>query len=120
MSEETPAPGSDFYCEVAIPDPSQLQVVHDDDLVLAFLHHTNPGWETHIVIVPKKHIRSLTTLMPEDEPTARRLLDVVRHVAAQVEADTGAAGIMTFTGNYQHSKHLHVHVRSGREIGPND
>lgn len=55
MPEKTTAPGSDFYCEVAIPDPGQLQVVHDDDLVLAF-HHTNPGWETHIVVVPKKHI----------------------------------------------------------------
>lgn len=117
MPEKTTAPGSDFYCEVAIPDPGQLQVVHDDDLVLAF-HHTNPGWETHIVVVPKKHIRSLTTFGPDDELTARRLLEVVHRVAAQVEADTGAAGIMTFTGDYQHSKHLHVHVRSGKEIGP--
>ena len=48
----TPTPGADFYCEVAIPDPSRLDVVHNDELVLAF-HHTNPGWETHIVVVPK-------------------------------------------------------------------
>jgi len=59
-------------------------------------------------------------MTPDDEPTAKRLLDVVHRVATQVEADTGAAGIMTFTGDYQHSKHLHVHVRSGKEISPNN
>lgn len=115
MLSETPIAGADFYCEVAIPDPSRLNVVHNDELVLAF-HHTNPGWETHIVVVPKKHIRSLTTLGIEDEPIGRRLLEVVQRVARDVELNTGSAGIMTFTGNYQHSKHLHIHVRSGEAL----
>jgi histidine triad (HIT) family protein len=75
-----------------------------------------PGWETHIVVVPKKHIRLLTTLGIEDEPIGRRLLEVVQRVARDVELQTGSAGIMTFTGDYQHFKHLHIHVRSGEAL----
>jgi histidine triad (HIT) family protein len=117
MAPEQPAPGTDFYCEVAIPDPSRLNVVHNDDLVFAF-HHTNPGWQTHIVVVPKKHIRSLATLEPQDEPIARRLLEVVCAIARGVDASNGGSGIMTFTGDHQHSRHLHVHVRSGDATEP--
>ena len=90
-------------------------MVYDDEFVLAF-HHTNPGWQTHIVVMPKKHIQSLTTLGIEDEPIGGRLLEVVQRVAHDVESETGSAGIMTFTGDYQHSKHLHIHVRSGEAL----
>lgn len=51
--------GDDFYCDVAIPHAAELDVVHEDELVLAF-HHTKPLWEVHIVVVPKRHIASLT------------------------------------------------------------
>lgn len=104
--------GSDFYCDVAIPDPTRLDVVHEDDLVLAF-HHTRPFWQTHIVVVPKRHIGSLTTIGPSDEPDARRLLEVVQAIAADTERTTGAAAVLTNLGDYQDSKHLHVHVHSG-------
>lgn len=30
--------GTDFYCDVAIPDPGALEVVHLDEYVLAFHH----------------------------------------------------------------------------------
>jgi histidine triad (HIT) family protein len=39
--------------------------VHDDDWIVAF-HHTRPFWETHIVVVPKKHVASLTTVGKDD------------------------------------------------------
>jgi histidine triad (HIT) family protein len=42
---------------------------------------------------------------------------VVRDVAATVEADFGAARVLTNLGAYQDSKHLHVHVSSGEQVG---
>jgi len=107
--------GDDFYCDVAIPDPSRLNVVHEDDLVLAF-HHTRPFWTNHIVAVPKKHIASLITLTPSDEPSARRLLEVVQSIAAHTVRTTGAAAVLTNLGTYQDSKHLHVHIHSGPQL----
>lgn len=104
--------GSNFYCDVAIPRTAELDVVHDSPAVLAF-HHTRPYRRTHIVVVPKRHIRSLTTLTAADEPVVRELLLVVRDVAARVEAEQGAASVVTNIGDAQDSKHLHVHILSG-------
>ena len=115
MSEHSPAltyRGTDFYCDVAIPDPGALEVVHEDDLVLAY-HHTRPFWEVHIVVVPKRHIASFTAATAADEPDLRALLEVVQQVAREVELEHGAAAVLTNLGTYQDSKHLHVHVHSG-------
>ncbi|MGP9683294.1 HIT domain-containing protein [Brachybacterium sp. AOP3-A1-3] len=112
MADALTYTGSDFYCDVAIPDPGALDVVHEDPSVLAF-HHTRPFWEVHIVVVPTRHIASLTTAGPEDEADLRALLSVVQQIARDVEQEHGAAAVLTNLGAYQDSKHLHVHVHSG-------
>lgn len=115
MDLSTPYQGIDFYCDVAIPFSAQLNVVHDDERVLAF-HHTRPFWETHIVVVPKRHIASLTSATSSDEQDMRALFSAVQRVARGVETAKGAAAVLTNLGVYQDSKHLHVHVHSGPEL----
>lgn len=109
--------GTDFYCDVAIPSPHLLDVVHEDDEVLAF-HHTRPFWPVHVVIVPKRHIVSLTTLLGSDEVTVRALLRTLQDVARAVETEHGSARVLTNLGDYQDSKHLHIHVASGDALTP--
>lgn len=104
--------GDDFYCDVAFPNLGALDVVHRGEAVVAF-HHTRPYWEHHIVVVPFKHINSLTTLEPADAAIATELLAVVTRIAADLEREHGAARVLTNLGRYQDSKHLHVHVASG-------
>lgn len=107
--------GDDFYCDVAVPRLSPIDVVYEDDDVLAF-HHTRPFWPVHVVVVPKVHVDSLLTL--DDPRLARHLLETVQRVAAEVTAEHGSASVMTNLGGYQDSKHLHVHVRSGSPLPP--
>ena len=104
--------GDDFYCDVALPNVAALVVVHDDEHVLAF-HHTRPFWRTHLVVIPKQHIASFTTVTAQDADLMRRLFTVVQSVAREVEERTGAAAVLTNLGRYQDSKHLHIHVHSG-------
>ena len=80
--------GTDFYCDVALPDPGALRVVHDDDRVLAF-HHTRPFWDVHIVVIPKRHIASLTSVTAEDEADVRALFAVVQAVPGRSSGSTG-------------------------------
>jgi histidine triad (HIT) family protein len=107
--------GTDFYCDVAFSHIDKLRVVYDSPCVLAF-HHTKPYWQTHIVVVPKQHIRSLTSLTSADEPLVRELLQVVQDVAARVETEHGSASVVTNLGSRQDSKHLHIHVLSGDRV----
>ena len=104
--------GDDFYCDVAIPHSDELDVVHEDDQVLAF-HHTKPFWEMHLVVVPKRHIASLTRAVATDEADIKALLKVVQSVARDVEEEHGAAAVLSNLGKYQDSRHLHVHIHSG-------
>lgn len=104
--------GNDFYCDVALGNIAKLRVVHDDIRVLAY-HHTKPFWQHHVVVVPKQHIDSLTRVSADQTEDLLAVLAVVRTVAARMEADHGAAAVLTNLGRYQDSKHLHVHVYSG-------
>ena len=110
-----PYAGDDFYCDVALPDLAALDVVHLSELVVAY-HHTRPFWPVHVVVVPRRHVPSFTDTTGADEEVLRELLAVVRDVAAAVEAEHGAARVLTNLGAYQDSKHLHVHVSSGDEL----
>jgi histidine triad (HIT) family protein len=102
--------GNDFYCDVAIPRRQPIDVVLENAEILAF-HHTRPFWPVHVVVVPKRHVGSLLTL--DDGHLAADLLRAVQQVAADVLRDHGAAAVLTNLGDYQDSKHLHVHVSAG-------
>lgn len=41
------------------------------------------------------------------------LFKVVQQVARRVEDTEGAAAVLTNLGDYQDSKHLHIHIHSG-------
>jgi len=73
--------GSDFYCDIAIPHADELDVVYRDERVLAY-RHARPFWLTHIVVVAKRHLASLTTLVIEDESDFRALFAAVHGLLA--------------------------------------
>ncbi|MER7750827.1 HIT domain-containing protein [Kitasatospora sp. NPDC097643] len=100
---------SDFYCEQVLNGLTSVDTVQETDLVLAY-HHTRPSYPVHIVVVPKQHIPSLEDLGKGGEELLLEVMRVVRQVATQVRAEHGAACVVTNLGDYQESKHFHVHV----------
>lgn len=104
----------DFYCENVLNGLIEVNRVHETENVLAY-HHTRPFWETHIVVIPKRHISSLLTVESSDNGLFLELFEVIRSVAAKVVKENGAARVLTNLGEYQDSKHLHFHVYSGKE-----
>lgn len=101
---------SDFYCDEVLSGNTPVEVVAETEHVLAFLH-TRPAYPVHIVVIPKQHIDSLLTL--DDDSLWAELMAVVKHVAALVVQEEGAARVITNLGAYQDSKHLHWHIVSG-------
>ncbi|OGG47558.1 HIT family hydrolase [Candidatus Kaiserbacteria bacterium RIFCSPHIGHO2_02_FULL_50_9] len=105
--------GTDFYCDVALKGLVPLEKEYESENVLAY-RHTRPHWaKVHIVVMPKKHIHSFTTLTVEDMPILLEIIEVLKTIAAKVEKEYGAARILTNLGKYQDSKHLHFHINSG-------
>lgn len=102
----------DFYCDEVLSGRTEVRVVEETETVLAY-HHTRPFWPVHIVVIPKRHVRSLVDLGDAPDGLLAELLEVVRRVAAQVNTEYGAARVLTNLGQYQDSKHLHFHVNWG-------
>lgn len=104
--------GTDFYCDVALRGTLPLRVEYESEHVLAY-HHTKPYWPVHIVVLPKKHIDSFTSLSIRDVSILVELTEVLQKIASKIETEHGAARILTHLGQYQDSKHLHFHVSFG-------
>ncbi len=105
--------GNDIYCDLIIPRSIPIGVVQETENILAY-RHTRPHWPVHIVVTPKRHVDSLLTLEPSE--VAKELLEVVQEVATDVTREHGACRILTNLGEYQDSKHLHIHVSSGKPL----
>jgi len=97
---------SDWYCEELLSGRAAVDVLFEDDAVVAFWH-TRPHYAHHAVVVPKHHVESLLTC---DPATLAGLMEVVRAIAAGFVAGYGGAHVVTNLGDYQESKHLHFHV----------
>ena len=107
----------DYYCDTILKGIADIRVEFENDRVLAF-HHTNPLWEHHVVLLPKKHIESLLTLEKTDDELLLELMATAKLIAGDFMERFGACRVYTNLGDYQSSKHLHWHIGCGRQLRP--
>jgi histidine triad (HIT) family protein len=102
----------DLYCDDVLSGRTPVRKVKETDLVLAF-HHPNPYYSpVHLVVIPKEHVR---TIVDASDEVLLEVFKIARDLAKQVSDERGAAKIVTNLGDYQHNKHLHVHVAFGEQ-----
>ena len=104
---------SDIYCDQILSKKIKVKTVIETENILAF-HHTKPYWPVHIVVIPKKHIESLLKLKNRDNQIFLELFDVIKQMASQVTDKHGSCRVLTNSGEYQDSKHLHFHISFGK------
>src|SRR6266567_7915482 len=115
VEEKTPTmtdPTCDFYCGTILNGLLDVPVYFENERVFAF-HHTNPLWEHHVVLLPRKHIESLLTLEEADNDLLLELMRTAKTIAGDFMARFGAARVYTNLGEYQSAKHLHWHIGAG-------
>ena len=105
-----------IFCKIVHNERSAAIVYHDDK-VTAF-RDIHPVAPTHILIVPNKHIDSINTLEPEDEPIVGHLFTVARQLAAQEGIDATGYRLIANTGTHggQTIFHLHLHLIGGQRM----
>lgn len=91
-------------------------IVYQDDQVLAF-RDINPQAPTHVLIVPKRHVRDASTVEPSDGP----MLAAIANAARAIAQDEGLGGGYRLVANVgpdagQTVFHLHVHMLAGRSL----
>lgn len=106
-----------LFCKI-VAKQIPAKIVHEDADTVAF-QDINPQAPTHLLVVPRKHVPTMTDLGAEDEALVGKLF----RVAAKLAGDRGHAGpgfrvVMNQNEDAgQTVFHLHLHVLGGRSMG---
>ncbi len=106
-----------IFCSI-VNGRTSTEFLYEDDTVVAF-NDINPHSPVHILIVPKKHIRSVNDLTDEDEAIIAKTILIGKKMARK--AGVSASGYkLVFNvekGGGQVIFHLHLHLLGGWKSG---
>lgn len=103
-----------IFCKIAsksIP----VQPVYEDDEIIAF-HDINPAAPVHVLVIPKKHIASLSEVDQDDQKLMGHLLAALPRIADQLGIAENGYRVVINTKDHggQTVYHLHCHLIGGR------
>lgn len=102
----------DWYCEDVLSGKLEVQVVWEDDRVLAF-HHPEPKAEIHIVVIPKAHVPSILAPEALDGDLLVSMVTAVQAAARATGLDKVGFFVRTNAAAPGVTPHMHWHV-----VGP--
>ena len=92
------------------------KIIYEDDQALAF-HDVNPQAPVHVLVIPRKEIRSLAELDPADAPLIGHLFTVVRKLAEELGLRNGFRTVINSGADGGQSvDHLHIHLLGQRPL----
>lgn len=106
-----------IFCKIVRGEiPARL--VYEDDHVVAF-PDINPQAPVHLLIIPKRHIPTLSDLSADDRSLAADILLVAKELAARNGlAEAGYRLVANCNESAgQTVFHLHFHLLGGRQFG---
>jgi histidine triad (HIT) family protein len=91
-------------------------LIHEDDKCVAF-RDLNPQAPEHVLVIPRKEIRSLAEAADADAELLGHLLTTARTLAARLGLAQGYRVVINCGPDAgQTVDHLHVHVLGGRRM----
>jgi histidine triad (HIT) family protein len=106
-----------LFCKIANGELPSKKVFEDDEFV-AF-HDIRPAAAVHVLVIPRKHIETLSNCTEDDAPLLGRMTVLVARLAerlgcAYTGGDTGFRTVInTGPGGGQEVYHLHAHILAG-------
>ena len=102
-----------LFCKIS-QGKTDTEMLYENDTMVVF-RDINPAAPIHLLIVPKKHIRSVNDLTEEDQPILSEMIMVAKDMA--VEQGVNKSGYRLFynveRGGGQVIFHLHMHLIAG-------
>lgn len=93
-------------------------IVYEDDLCLAF-RDISPQAPVHVLLIPKKEIKSTSDIAEEDLSLIGHLFFIIRKLADQLGIAEEGYRVVSNCGinACQTVEHLHYHILGGRPFG---
>ncbi len=101
------------FCRI-VQGLTDTEILFEDDLLVVFAD-IRPHAPVHLLLVPKKHIRSVNDLAEEDGPLLARLIETAREMARRQGIDRSGYKLLfnVESGGGQVIFHLHLHLLGG-------
>ena len=104
-----------IFCKIINREIPCNKIYEDEDF-LAF-HDIFPKADTHVLLIPKKHIASFKELEVEDEVLMGKLTLLLPKIAAMLNLADGFRTIInTGKGGRQEVFHIHYHILAGSKL----
>jgi histidine triad (HIT) family protein len=104
-----------LFCRI-IEGEVPAKKVHEDERTFAF-EDIHPQGPTHVLVVPKKHIRGLKEATAEDAELIGHCHVVAAEIARRRGIENGYRTVLNVgPGAGQSVLHLHVHLIGGRNL----
>src|SRR5512140_2525220 len=108
----------DWYCEDVLSGQLPVDVIWEDERVLAFDHpESHEG--IHVVVIPKQHIASILDPAALDGTLLTSMVQAVQRVAFSLELDQTGFYVRTNAAAPGVTPHMHWHIY-GPGIPPGD
>jgi histidine triad (HIT) family protein len=104
-----------LFCRI-VSGEIPAKKVYEDEHTFAF-EDINPQAPTHVLIVPKRHIRGLKEASSEDAAAIGRCHLTAAHIARERSIEDGYRTVLNVGERAGQSVfHLHVHLIGGRNL----
>jgi histidine triad (HIT) family protein len=104
-----------LFCKIAHGQMDTEFLFENESLVV--FRDINPHAPVHLLIVPKRHIRSINDLTPEDNDILAEMITTAKAMAAKQQVNTSGYKLLfnVEKGGGQVIFHLHLHLMGGWE-----
>lgn len=105
-----------IFCQIAA-GKVPAEIIYRDEEVIAF-PDTNPQAPTHLLIIPKRHIPSLTHLSQAESSLIGQMVNIANQLAKREGISESGYRLVINCGEQggQMVPHLHLHLLGGRKL----
>lgn len=105
-----------LFCKFANKEKPK-EFVYEDDEIVAF-KDVHPLAPVHILIIPKKHITSITDITEKDTELMGRIVLTAKKIADNLDISKPGYKLLFRVGSHggQEVKHIHLHLIGGAPL----
>lgn len=102
-----------IFCQI-VKEKIPAKIVHKDKDVIVF-HDANPKAKTHLLIVPRVHVKSFLDLKSSHFGLLTNMIKVVQRLVEDKKLEAGYR-VLINGGSHQVVDHLHLHLLSDQKL----
>ncbi len=105
-----------IFCQI-VAGKVPSEILYQDEQIIAF-RDIHPIASTHLIIIPKRHIPSLTHLSEAESPLIGHMVNIANQLAKEEGISESGYRLAINCGKEggQLVPHLHMHLLGGRKL----